>query len=148
VCAWGKQQKSIELEQIKADVDECSPDTLAEQEWSAFGAHDDSKHDAVMRRLLQVAAANENTQREKLAGRIFGLVIAWLFLVIAVLIVDGYAICGFKESDQVMMLLLGTSTANVIGLFVIILKYFYRSSALQIYFEHLRAKQQRTPQSE
>lgn len=134
----GKKTKQLDLDTIRADAEGISCDPAAEAEAEEFADKKESRvHRYVMNRLLEEAAIKEAQQREGLGRKISRLVVAWLFVVLAILILDGWNIRGFDESDGVILMLLGTTTANIIGLFVIVLQYFYRSSALDIHFKHI-----------
>ncbi len=82
-------------------------------------------------RLRNAALEGENKgdsqdrdQRKAFAERIFSFVCYYMFSVFFILF-----LCGspnrFNLSDTVLVTLLGTTTANVIGLFVIVVKYLF-----------------------
>lgn len=45
------------------------------------------------------------------------------------LFMQGFSVKGFALPDSVLMLLLGTTTANVIGLFIIVANYLFPKNA-------------------
>lgn len=66
--------------------------------------------------------------------RMYGKVILcltflWIIAVLVVVFMQGYSAHGFALSDSVLMLLLGTTTANVIGLFIIVANYLFPKNA-------------------
>ena len=69
---------------------------------------------------------NQDTKdRSTLAHRTFWLIVGWLSAVVIILM---YNTDSFFLSDKVLLMLLGTTTINVLGLAVIVLKG---------YFEHM-----------
>ena len=69
-------------------------------------------------------------ERKKYALRIFVLMCCWLGLLFALLFVAGWAPLGFELSDSVLLALIGGTTANVLGIFVLVARYlFWRSKA-------------------
>lgn len=68
--------------------------------------------------------SQDRDQRKAFAERIFSFVCYYMFFVFLILF-----LCGsqgrFHLSDTVLVTLLGTTTANVIGLFVIVVKYLF-----------------------
>ncbi len=53
--------------------------------------------------------------------------IIWMIFVGVILLLDGYTENKFDISDSVAMTLLGTTTANILALFVIVAKYLFPS---------------------
>jgi len=60
--------------------------------------------------------------RKEYAPRIHILTCIWILFVIIVIFFQGFKFYKFILSDSVIIALLGTTTATIIGLFVIILK--------------------------
>lgn len=138
----GNKTKQLDLDSIRADAEEVACDSQAKAEMEDFADKKESRmHRYVMHRLLEFAAVKEDKQREGLGRNISWLIIVWLFVVLTILVCDAWHIGGFDEPDGVMLMLLGTTTANIIGLFVIVLQYFYRTSALDIYFRESSKRQ-------
>ncbi len=67
--------------------------------------------------------AQDMDERKLYAHRIFVLVCMWLFLVSLVFVADGNG--NLHYSDSVIITLLTTTTANVIGLFILVTKYLF-----------------------
>lgn len=63
--------------------------------------------------------------RKKYAKWIFAITIIWLVFVAFVIIVQGYRICTFTLSNGVMIAIITTSTANILGLLYIVLRFVY-----------------------
>jgi hypothetical protein len=65
----------------------------------------------------------DTDMRAAFAGRIFLLLAMWMISVIIIVTETGRGFLGL--SDTVLIMLLGTSTANVIGLFAIVARYLF-----------------------
>jgi hypothetical protein len=72
--------------------------------------------------------------RKQFARRIFWLLIAWLLTVLIALIIDGFKIGiadhSFTLPDSVLLALIGSTTANVIGIFLIVVHYLFPEHAM------------------
>jgi Flp pilus assembly protein TadB len=71
----------------------------------------------------------DRLERKTYANRVFYLISAWLGCVIVVVILTGLGFMHF--SDTVIVTLLTTTTANVIGLFAIVNSYLFKSSKIK-----------------
>jgi hypothetical protein len=67
----------------------------------------------------------DRDQRKTFALRIFVLLCAYLLVVGILLALSGFSCIPFLLSDTVLITLLGTSCANVIALFAIVIKYLF-----------------------
>lgn len=67
--------------------------------------------------------------RRRYGNVILFLTFLWIIAVLVVVFMQGYSAKGFALSDSVLMLLLGTTTANVIGLFIIVANYLFPKNA-------------------
>lgn len=68
----------------------------------------------------------DREQRGKFSGRIFVFMGIYMFCILAVLVLTG---CGvFTLSDTVLVSLLTTTTADVIGIFIIVAKYLFHKT--------------------
>ncbi len=60
---------------------------------------------------------------------IFYLIVAWLSLIFVIVILEGFGvtIChhAFKLSDPVVLALIGGTTVNVLGIFIIVVRYLF-----------------------
>ena len=77
-----------------------------------------SKKDAELKELKGNIA-----QRYKYAERIYRLVTKWLIALFLLILIDGFE--WVDISDGVLIALVGGTTANVLGLFVLVLKYLF-----------------------
>jgi hypothetical protein len=66
-------------------------------------------------------------QRKRYAFRTFTLVSAYIIAVFIILFMCGYQENSFSLSDNILMILLGTALANVIGLFAFVMKYLFNT---------------------
>lgn len=69
----------------------------------------------------------DRRQRKHFAYWIFGFVCAYMLLVLTVVLFVGIRCLGFALSDGVLVTLLSTTTANVLGLFIIVAKYLFHT---------------------
>lgn len=110
-----------DLDAIRSPEPPPSPDADAERESDRF--------DARRRTLLLEGLEQDIELRKKFAWGIFILIVAWLALVFVVLFVQGFSasICDhqFRLSDQVLLALIAGTTANVLGIFVIVVRYLF-----------------------
>lgn len=67
--------------------------------------------------------------RRRYGNVILCLTFLWITAVLVVVFMQGCSTNGFTLSDSVLMLLLGTTTANVIGLFIIVANYLFPKNA-------------------
>lgn len=69
-------------------------------------------------------------KREEYSNKLFRLISAWIFFVAVVVVIQGLFgnTClphWFSLNDSVLIALITTTTASIIGLFVIVAKYFF-----------------------
>ena len=65
-------------------------------------------------------------QRKKYADRIFVLLVVWLCTLVVILILSGFStLTGFNLTDTVLMTLIGSTTASMIGIFLIVANYLF-----------------------
>lgn len=67
----------------------------------------------------------DREQRRRFARDIFWVVVAYLVIVLTVVFFDGFELTNI--SDTVLVTLLGTTTANVIALLMIVVKYLFHT---------------------
>lgn len=71
-----------------------------------------------------IGESQDRDQRKEFAERIFSFVCIYMFAVFFILFLCGSP-SSFKLSDTVLITLLGTTTANVIGILIIVVKYLF-----------------------
>lgn len=71
-----------------------------------------------------IGDSQDRNQRKEFAERIFSFVCLYMFAVFLILFLCGSS-GRFNLSDTVLMTLLGTTTANVIGILIIVVTYLF-----------------------
>lgn len=71
-----------------------------------------------------ISDSQDRDQRKDFAERIFSFVALYMFAVFFILILSGGPF-NFRLSDNVLITLLGTTTANVIGILIIVVTYLF-----------------------
>jgi hypothetical protein len=70
------------------------------------------------------------TERKKFATLLFQLIIGWLIAIGLILFAQGmgyFAFWKFELSEGVMLALIGGTTVNVLGLFLVVVKYLFKA---------------------
>lgn len=72
---------------------------------------------------------NEKQNREdrkKYANRIYWLMVSWISAIMIIIIAQGFGEnINFEVSDKVLITLIGGTTINILGVFVIVAKYLF-----------------------
>lgn len=87
-------------------------------------AHEEEDEDKRTKKIKNDGAEQDMGERKIYTHRIFILISFWLFLVSLILIAVGNG--NLHYSDTVLVTLLTTTTANVIGLFIFVAKYLFQ----------------------
>lgn len=69
--------------------------------------------------------SQDRDQRKDFAERIYLFAAIYMFGVFVILFLSGTETTNFKLSDNVLITLLGTTTANVIGILIIVVTYLF-----------------------
>ncbi len=104
------------------------PDQYTEDETS-----DLEKQHLLKQRLLETQTKkqalkqhkSEHKQRVQYAEKIYKIVRNWLIVVVIIVSCSAIPTIQFQLSDNVLITLLTTSTATVLGLFITVLKYIF-----------------------
>jgi hypothetical protein len=99
---------------------EISPSAPDEETKASKSLYQDQYDEATLTNFLQNQAA-----RKKYSHRIFIITSGWLGFVILILLFQGFKLFNFSLSNPVLMALLGTTTVNVLGFFVIVIQYLF-----------------------
>lgn len=67
------------------------------------------------------------SQRKTYANKLFMFLCVYMALVFLVLFFCGFSLLGFTLSDTVLVALITTTTANVIGIFAFVVRYLFYS---------------------
>ena len=77
-------------------------------------------------RQAEVESFKQDTiERKTYAFRIFLLTCAWVTAIYVLMILDGFGFKNFHLVDSVMLAAIGSTTANIIGVFLIVARYFF-----------------------
>lgn len=69
--------------------------------------------------------SQDRSQRKDFAERIFTFTLIYMLFVFVILFISGTITTNFHLSDNVLITLLGTTTANVIGILIIVVTYLF-----------------------
>lgn len=128
-------QRKVNLDQIKNSVsDEIEKDlkTYGDQEYIQEELADWEKGrlralEEELRSLQQ-----DREERKKYAKHIFILICVWLFIILLIIIAEGfYEFTCFDLDDTVLITLITTTTANVAAYFLVVTKYLFPNSKKQ-----------------
>jgi len=87
--------------------------------------YDESNY-AEDKRILEVTRLQgENTSRQQLTNQIFVVTVLWIFMIIIIVVACGSG--HLKLSDSVLITLITTTTLNVFGFMVIVVKYLFNA---------------------
>lgn len=76
--------------------------------------------------LINRQLKQDITEREKYANRSFWLVVGWIVAILAVVGLQGFSDkTGFSISDNVLMTLIGGTTINILGIFIVVANYLF-----------------------
>ena len=71
------------------------------------------------------SARQDRSQRRKFANMVFILIAAYLAIVLVILFLCGFEVMNLGQS--VIIVLLSTMTANVISIFILVIKYLFHT---------------------
>lgn len=77
------------------------------------------------RKVENESESQNKQQRKDFAERIYSFAAIYMFGVFVILFLSGTETTNFKLSDNVLITLLGTTTANVIGILIIVVTYLF-----------------------
>ncbi|MDR1022592.1 MAG: hypothetical protein LBL94_04900 [Prevotellaceae bacterium] len=77
------------------------------------------------KREILEGSRQDRLERKRFAQNIFWLLVAFLSVTMAIVALSGF--CVLRLSDTVMVTLLATTTADVIGIFIFVVKYLFKS---------------------
>ena len=99
-----------------------APDSFTRQEKARY-----EKESLISARLKNERDRRDQAAREVYSERVYLLAINWIVIVLTILCVDGCVQMNsyFEVSDNVMITLIGATTATVLGLFAFVMKYLF-----------------------
>jgi hypothetical protein len=68
---------------------------------------------------------SDTASRKEYAKKIFVLTCLWVGGIYVLLLFQGFGYNGFRLGDSVMLAAIGSTTANIIGVFLIVTRYFF-----------------------
>lgn len=69
----------------------------------------------------------DRRQRKQFAYCIFAFICVYMLVVLAIIALAGLSAWGFSLNEGTLITLLSTTTANVLGLFIIVAKYLFHA---------------------
>ncbi len=72
----------------------------------------------------------DTKERKKYAARIFSLTCLWVVGIYALLLLQGFQYRGFRLADSLVLAAIGSTTANIVGVFLIVTRYFFPKKRL------------------
>ena len=110
-----KADGSVEVENGYTDVNiELAKEQLREARLKNEALEEENRGDS-----------QDRDQRKDFAERIYSFAAIYMFGVFVILFLSGTETTNFKLSDNVLITLLGTTTANVIGILIIVVTYLF-----------------------
>lgn len=77
------------------------------------------------RKVENESETQNKEQRKDFSERIYSFAAIYMFFVFLILFLSGTETTNFNLSDNVLITLLGTTTANVIGILIIVVTYLF-----------------------
>lgn len=102
------------IEAVPVDPDQETSDELEDLDRSA-------------KRALVEGFRQDTRERKKYAKNIYRLTVGWLGLMGAIVIAQGFGIDDFHLDNSVLISLVTTTTAGIVGLLLVVVKYLFRS---------------------
>jgi hypothetical protein len=98
-------------------IEDQADERLAEEELDWF--------DKEKKRIRLKGLSHDLDARKTWGERVFWLLVAWLIVVLIGFVFQGFGLGGFHVSDSVLIALISTTTANVLGLGYIVANYLF-----------------------
>ncbi len=119
-----------ELSQIAVDAQpQSAPDLQTAQEEKDLVK---AAYELKLKRLqiLNDGLEQDRQERRKYAERIFLLIVGWVFAILFIIVFKGFGdYYNFELSDKVLITLIGGTTINVLGIFIIVANYLFKNPA-------------------
>ena len=71
----------------------------------------------------------DTAERKKYAPWIFWLVAGWISAIFIILLLAGFRPCGFLLSEKVLLVAIGSTTVNILGVLFIVVRYLFSRDA-------------------
>lgn len=106
---------SINALQLDSVADEADPKTAGEERSLARA-----------RELAELDSYRQDTkERKKYATRIYWICVGWVGGIFTLLLLNGFG-WHFHLSDSVLLAAIGSTTASILGIFYIVVKYLFQ----------------------
>ncbi len=113
------KKKNVIVSNLISDI-QTSPSRPDKETFESQAFYQNRFNEANLNNFVQNQGA-----RKIYSNRIFVITSCWLGSVILILLLQGFKIWGFSISNPVLIALLGTTTVNVLGFFVIVIQYLF-----------------------
>lgn len=101
------------------------PDLIMDENVEATTSGDLSSIERALKIEEYKGKKQDREQRKDFAERIFSFLVFYMATVGVFVLLSGVALNIFHLSDTVLVTMLGTTTANVIGIFIVVAKYLF-----------------------
>jgi hypothetical protein len=108
-----------------ADLNLITAPAVLPSQPDAASKKEQDEYDKEAKHLQNIGLGQDIRARKKYAFRIFALVASWITAILAILLVQGFGYKGFHLSDNVLLAAIGSTTANIIGVLLIVIKYLF-----------------------
>ena len=86
------------------------------------------QHELDLLREINESNKQDRTQRKEFSGKIFILLSVFISIVLLIVISCGITPLCFTLSDTILITLLTTTTVNVIGIFLFVVRYLFKAN--------------------
>lgn len=104
------------------EVKELSKAKLGQYDMSSNSILDEDERREHLRSLKQ-----DTDERKRYANKLFWFLIVYMIMVFSILFFQGFSVSSFHINDKVAIALISTTTANVIAIFIFVVKYLFFS---------------------
>lgn len=117
-----------QAEPIIDDTAEIEDTTAEDFMWREKELHLRISEQQYLRTVHELKEIQQNTKLRRIyISRNFILTCIWLILVLFIVVCQGFSIFHFNLHDSVLITLLSTTTANIIGVLVIVITYLFKN---------------------
>lgn len=115
-----QNDQGLSLDSISSAAVEKVPEEPDAETALEEGSVDDARGLAELQSFIQ-----DTGERKAHAKKIFYLTCAWVTGIYVLLLLDGFGWWRFHLPDPIMLAAIGSTTANIIGVFLIVARYFF-----------------------
>lgn len=107
-------------ERTKIEIKELSKALPGQFDMSFNSTLDDDERKEHLRSLKQ-----DTDERKRYANKLFWFLITYMVMVFIILFLHGFSVVKFYVHDVVIITLISTTTANIIAIFIFVVKYLF-----------------------